>query len=246
MKDKVKSMARPYATLFCLALVIAVIARIGLAVMDATGTLAYDYISASGVALLDVVCSILTGSAFVAFLFAAGLVLTLSTAGVALYGLLYERGAAGAGKPLTAFLWGWATAFVAIVCLLVVVSGILSAVQVASMSSKLPSLPVLGGALVVFAAFIGTLLAAASLVVCACIERARGGARLEVGLIVAAAVCGLVVMALTVGTVSAINTVAIDKAAVLGWFAADVAVNLALMGGATALIKRFRAASAPC
>ena len=116
MLNQMKAMARPYATLFAIALVVAVLARIGLAVMDATGSLAYDYISATGVPMLDVVCSILTGSAFVAFLFAAALALTLSTAGVALYAALGRREDVRA-HPGTAFFWGWATALVAMICL---------------------------------------------------------------------------------------------------------------------------------
>ena len=167
MLQQMKSMARPYGALFALALSVAVVARIGLAVMDVSGTLAYDYISASGVPILDVICSILTGSAFVAFLFAAALTLSVSTAGVALYGFLCWRGDAGAARPGTAFLWGWATALVSIVCLVVVASGILSAVQVASMSSKLPGMALIVLGVIVFAAFIGTLLGAASMVVCA-------------------------------------------------------------------------------
>lgn len=86
MKDSMRTMARPYAILFAIALVVALLARIGLAVMDAAGWLAYDYISASGVPMLDVICSILTGSAFVAFLFAAALTLMVSAG---------RRGAAG-------------------------------------------------------------------------------------------------------------------------------------------------------
>ena len=163
--DDMKKMARPFGWLFALALVIAVLGRVGLAIAGATGVLAFDYISASGVPILDVICSILTGSAFVAFLFAAGLALVVSTAGVMLYGALAARGDARP-RPLSAFLWGWATALVALVCLVIVVLGILSAVQVGSMSSKLPGALALAGALVAFAAFLGTLLGAASLVVC--------------------------------------------------------------------------------
>ena len=132
-----RTMARPYAILFAIALVVAVLARIGLAVMDAAGWLAYDYISASGVPMLDVICSILTGSAFVAFLFAAALTLMVSAAGAVLQAALFAKGVEGAGKPAAAFLWGWAAAAVSLVCLLVVASGILSGVQVGSMSSKL-------------------------------------------------------------------------------------------------------------
>lgn len=104
MKDSMRTMARPYAILFAIALVVALLARIGLAVMDAAGWLAYDYISASGVPMLDVICSILTGSAFVAFLFAAALTLMVSTAGAVLQAALFAKGVQGAGKPAAAFL----------------------------------------------------------------------------------------------------------------------------------------------
>ena len=99
MAKLMKDMARPYAGLFSIALVIALLGRIGLWVMDMTGTIAYDYISASGVALLDVVCSILTGSAFIAFVFAGSLALVLSTAGVVLYGYLTRKAAFRPGLP---------------------------------------------------------------------------------------------------------------------------------------------------
>lgn len=238
MKEQMKAMTRPFAMLFCLVVVVALVGRIGLAVMDATGTLSYDYISAADVPILDVICSILTGSALVAFMFAAGLALVVSTAGPALYGLLAGRGSAGPGRPATAFLWGWATALVALVCLFIVVSGILSAVQVASMSSKLPSISVLVVALVGFAAFLGTLLGAASMTVCACFARARDDKRAGWNLVIAAAVCGLVVMVLTVGTFAAINTASINVGVVGAWFVADVVVNLAILFSANALAKR--------
>ena len=225
MKEQLKDMARPYAMLFLIALAVAIVGRIGLAVMDLTGTLSYDYISAADVPILDVVCSILTGSALVAFMYAASLAMVVSTAGVALHGLLFARRSEGAGRPATAFLWGWATALAAIVCLLITASGILSAVQVASMSSKLPSLPMLVLALVGFAAFLGTLLGAASMTVCACLARARDEKR----------------MVLTVGTFSAVNAASINLAAVGAWFAADVVVNLAIMFGMGALVKKGRA-----
>lgn len=238
MLTPLKKMARPYGILFAMALAVAVVARIGLGVMDVTGALSYDYISAANVPLLDVICSILTGSTFVAFLFLAALVLVLSTAGVALQGFLFSQNVSGAGKPFAAFVGGWAVALVAIVCAVVVGSGILSAVQVGSMSSKLPSPLLLVVAAVVFAAFIGSLLAAASLVVCACIARSRKRGRLGVRLVGATLGCGFVVMVLTVGTFSAINTSPIQMGPVLGWFAADVVVNIGMMLVANFLIKR--------
>lgn len=227
MKNSMRQMARPYAILFSMALVVALLARIGLAVMDAAGWLAYDYISASGVAMLDVICSILTGSAFAAFLFAAALTLIVSAAGVALQVLLFAKGAPGAGKPSASFLWGWAAALVSLVCLLVVASGILSGVQVGSMSSKLPGAGVLAIAAVGFTAFIGTLLGAASQVSCACV--ARAGGRASWNLVAAAALCGAVVMALTVVTFAAINTVSPNLPVVGGLLALDAVVNVAML-----------------
>lgn len=228
MKTQMKAMARPYLTLFGMALIVAAVARIGLGVMDATGALAYDYISASDVAILDTICSILTGSAFVAFMFAASLALTLSVAGVALYAAIARREGAQASAG-SAFLWGWATALVAIVCLVIVGGGILSAVQVGSMSSKLPGTGVLVIAAIIFAAFLGTLLGAASMVAVACVRRAKTLKRACVNLLVACAVCGLVVMVLTVGTFSTLNHVSIDTSALGVWFAADAVVNIAML-----------------
>lgn len=232
MLNQMKAMARPYATLFAIALVVAVLARIGLAVMDATGSLAYDYISATGVPMLDVVCSILTGSAFVAFLFAAALALTLSTAGVALYAALGRREDVRA-HPGTAFFWGWATALVAMICLVIVTSGILSAVQVGSMSSKLPGAGVIVAGVVVFSAFIGTLLGAASMVAHVCIAGAKSEKSACLRLAIAAACCGVPVMLLTVGTFATLNSATVDTTALMMWFAADVLVNLVILFGAS-------------
>ena len=218
MKTQMKAMARPYVTLFGMALIVAVVARSGLGIREATGALAYDYISASDVAILDTICSILTGSAFVAFMFAASLALTLSVAGVALYAAVARR-EGGQASAASAFLWGWATALVAIVCLVIVGGGILSAVQVGSMSSKLPGTGVLVVAAIVFAAFLGTLLGAASMVAVAC------------------AVCGLAVMVLTVGTFSTLNHVSIDTSALGMWFAADAIVNIAMLLAASRFAK---------
>lgn len=50
--------------------------------------------------------------------------------------------------------------------------------------------------------------------------------------------CGLVVMALPVGTFAAINTASINLAAVGGWFVADIAVNLIILFVANALVKK--------
>lgn len=239
-----KKMVRPFATLFVFALVIALIGRLGLFIAASNGILAFDYISASNVPILDVICSILTGSAFVSFLFAAGLALCISTAGSVLYSVLTAK-LQVKPRASSAFLCGWATALVALICLVIVVLGILSAVQVGSMSSKLPALPVIIVGVVVFAAFLGTLLGAASLIVCACIARYKAGHSLGVSLVVACLICGCVVMVLTLGTFGALNTTEINLGALLGWFAADIVVNLVILFGANTYIAKVSKAQKP-
>ena len=108
-----------------------------------------------------------------------------------------------------------------------VASGILSGVQVGSMSSKLPGAGALVLAAVCFTAFLGTLLGAASQVMCACISRAGG--RASWNLVGAAATCGAVVMVLTVLTFAAINAASPNMAAVGGLLAVDCVVNVALL-----------------
>lgn len=110
------------------------------------------------------------------------------------------------------------------------------------MSSKLPGTAAIVAGVIVFAAFIGTLLGAASMTVCACVARAkaRGGSGLGRELVVAALACGLVVMVLTVGTFASINTASVQLGAVAAWFVADVVANVAIMLGASALAKKSR------
>lgn len=110
------------------------------------------------------------------------------------------------------------------------------------MSSKLPGTAVIVAGVIVFAAFIGTLLGAASMTVCVCVARAkaRGGSGLGRELVVAALACGLVVMVLTVGTFASINTASVQLGAVAAWLVADVVANVAIMLGASALAKKSR------
>ena len=91
--------------------------------------------------------------------------------------------------------------------------------------------------LTVFAAFLGTLLGAASMVAVACVRRAKTSKRACVNLLVACAVCGLVVMVLTVGTFSTLNHVSIDTSALGMWFAADAIVNIAMLLAASRFAK---------
>lgn len=238
MGAQMKDVRRSFLALFAAALAVAVVGRIGLAVMDVSGVLTYDYIAASTGTLLNQVCSALTGPALVAFMALAGIVCALSVAAPLVYGYWCKQGVprlSGFGPALAA---GAAITAVGLVCALVFASGIMSAVQLASMKTKL----VMDGGMalmgVAFVAALVTLNAAACAVVGACIVRAergvgRGGAGAK--LVAAAAVCGLVVVAFAIPTLAAINVAHIDGVACAGWLALDTAVNIALLAVAVRL-----------
>ena len=80
MEARMKDVRRSFLALFGVALVVAVVGRIGLAVMDLAGVLTYDYIAASTGTLLNQVCSALTGPALVAFMALGGMVCALAVA----------------------------------------------------------------------------------------------------------------------------------------------------------------------
>lgn len=232
MKENIKQIYKPYLQLFSLGLIIAVLARIGLAVMANLGIHSFDYISATDVPTLEVICSVLTGSALVAFMFVCGLVLSMSLAVVVLFVILYKKGRAAAAPGL-AFLVGWIGTIAVIICAAVVASGIFSPVQISSMSSKLPATPVIVLGLIVFAAVIGTLLAAAMLVICACLSKNEGTPKYGWNLLLWEAVCGILVMICTIGVFASINTSSVSGAAAGGWLVASVVVNVAIMLVAT-------------
>ena len=91
---------------------------------------------------------------------------------------------------------------------------------------------------IVFAAFLGTLLGAAAEVVCACVARARRKGSLGAKLALAVTVCGLIVMVLTVGTFASLNTTAINLPVLGTWFVADIIMNLAILFTARGFLQK--------
>ena len=93
------------------------------------------------------------------------------------------------------------------------------------------------GALV-FSAFLGTLLGAASMVAAACVRGAADERSACGRLAIAALCCGIPVMLLTVGTFSALNAAAPDVTTLGMWLAADLACNLIILFGAQRVLMR--------
>ncbi len=75
------------------------------------------------------------------------------------------------------------------------------------------------------------------MVAVACVRRATTAKRACVNLLAACLVCGLVVMALTVGTFSTLNQVNINASALGMWFVGDLVANVAMLLIASRLAK---------
>ena len=91
---------------------------------------------------------------------------------------------------------------------------------------------------VTFLAAIVTLNAAACAVMAMCAARAeRGRGSLAANVLVAAAVCGLVVMAFAVPTFAAINVAHLDGLVCARWLVLDTVANLVLLGVAVRLAR---------
>ncbi len=243
MNEMKKDTRNAFIGLFAVALVVAVVGRLGLALMDVSGIYTYDYIAASTGTLLNQVCTVLTGPMLFAFMFLAALALGVGTAGVLLYAHRYRAsGDAGMMSFGPALLWSLLTTVCGAVCAGIFATGLFSAVQLSSMESKLSfdgGMALMG---ILAVAAIVTLLAAAMLMLCRCLDRGVRSGRTVLNLVLVSAVCGLVVMVLTVFTFATIDVVKIDGMASALWFGIDTVVNVIMMAVALRLAPKGAAA----
>lgn len=226
-----------FAMLYAIAIVLAVLGRIGIAILDGMGGVAYDYISASEGTLFVQLLSIFTGAQLYGFMCAMALLCCVLVASTIMHGVAFAKDheAGALGKTLIASL---ATVLVAFVCFILPVSGLFSGVQLWGL--KIAS-PITGGVIGMgFVAFlaIAALEFAALEVVYACIARSHDERSLWIGLLVAAAVFGAITVVLSVLTFNALDVSKIPPVAGSLWFGIDLVVNLAIGFGARALMKK--------
>lgn len=231
MKEKLAPYAKPFALLYVLAIVVMILARIGIAVMDATGILSYSYWSATSPyiaagSLMDQLCWALTGGTLVGFMFAAGLAFAITAAAVVILAAkARETKADSPTMTANALVWGMITAIVAFAGLMATIAGLFSGVQIAQMSGKSGGST---GIVLLLVIELGTLIAAAGSILasCACREEALVPSLLRTGLI--ALVCGAIVCALTVGTFATLNQAEVSTGAAFAWLVGGIVANVAM------------------
>ena len=245
MKTYFKETGVSYLVLAGIALIVAIVGRIGLAVADSAGIMQYDYIqSLSSGTLLNQICSVLTGPALMGLLFTSGLALCTALATALLYA--YHAKAGRGSAPAAAFVLGIVMVIVTLVCMVIVISGVFSPVQVSQMKSKLAMTPMMGLMGLLFLLAIGSLIAAAAEVLSACLLRYSDEKRAGLKAMLWAFVCGIVVMVLTVFSYSVFNGTGQPNAG-LGavWFLVDTVVNIAIAVLAAKMAKAPAKAKAP-
>lgn len=228
MKEDLKKSAPVFLTVYGIAILVTVFARIGCAVMDSTGVLSYNYRAATAPYLaegstLDQVCWTLTGGTLVGFMFAAGVAFALAVATALIFGHLFSR--RDKGSVGTALVWGLATAIVSFACLAVTVAGLYSHVLLSQMTSKGGGM---GAVPVLLVLTVATFVAATSLMIRNVLSKDSRRAR-AVGALSMTLACGLVVCVLVIGTFGAVNAHPATPGHAAGWLCACVAANSVMM-----------------
>jgi len=241
MKSESKQANFPFVMLYVIALVLAILGRIGIAILDGMGGVAYDYISVSSGSLFVQLLSIFTGAQLYVFMCAMALLCCVLLASAILHGVAYAKDPASmtTGRVLLASV---VTALVAFLCLIIPVAGVFSGVQVWGLKIQAPVTgAVIGMGLIAFLA-VAALEFAAIQVVDACIATTSDEKGLWTKLLIASAVCGLIVIVLSVFTFHAMDTFPLNATGGMLWFGIALVVNLVIGFGAQAVSKKKAAA----
>lgn len=241
MKTDIKLTNFSFVMLYVIAIVMAVLGRIGIAILDGMGGVAYDYISISSGTLFEQLLSIFSGAQLYGFMCAMALLCCVLLASAIMHGFAYAQDPEGASLGKT-FLAALLTTLVAFLCLIIPVSGLFSGVQLWGLKIAAPVTgAVIGMGLIAFLAIVALEFAVLE-VIYFCIARAHDGKSLWVTLLVAAAICGFIVVLLTVFVFTAMNEPPINAAGGTLWFSISLVVNLVIGFVAKALTGKKTAA----
>lgn len=227
------SKVRPFIIMYIVGAIVCALAVIAVRCADATRILGYNYGSAtapyvgSSGSTLDQLAGALTGGTLIGFVFAGGLAFSLAMATVLLFAHVHADGEGSGTLIARALLWGLVTAAVSIIMLMVLVFNLFSGVMISQMTGKGGSgmgIMLLGLLLVV-----GTLIAAASIVLHSVVTRSRVADHPARDLIVSTVACGAIVAFLTVATFGAIDREVTSLGSVCAWFAVGAVANCAIL-----------------
>ena len=237
MSSEIKQTRYSYLMLYVIAIVLAILGHIGIAILDGMGGVSYDYISTSEGTLFVQLLSIFSGAQLYGFMCAMALMCCTFLASVIMHGVGFSKDPSSASFGRT-LLAGLVTAVVGFVCFGIIVSGLFSGVQLWGLKIQAPVTGGIIGMGIVALITLTTLVAAAIEVVCTCISAANDEKSLWVKLLIAAAVCGFIVVLLSVFTFNALNVAKISGAVGSLWFGVGIVINLAIMCVCTSIRKK--------
>jgi hypothetical protein len=233
-----------FGAAYLVALLTACLGRIGMNVLGDGGAVTYTYMSAGHPNLydqstLDSLAGAITGEALLGFIFAGGLCLALAVASAMLFAWLNGPSSNLRTGIVAALVTGLATCLVSLVCLVIVVPSCFSALQLSSMSSSGGGM---GGVVFSLIVCVTTLVAAASLILdwAVCGYKDHPVAAM-LKTVLAALVCGLLVLAVVVQVGNVLALVDLDTAALAGSMWIGTAVNVVIAAVALVLASRATA-----
>lgn len=221
--------------MYVIALIVALLARIGLSVMGNSGVLAFNYSSATHPEiykkpLFDQLAEALTSGSFFGFLFICGLCLALAVASVMLFSYILHTGSYEAAHPeIWACVTGALTVLVSIVCIAIIAPANFSEIQIMFMGSMGGDMSGAGGVAISLFICITTLIAAASMVFDWCISLwKKSWRRGFLSFVLATLICGMIVLLLLQNIAGILFCVSVDMAALTGALWIAIVVHIAI------------------
>lgn len=219
-----------YGAMYVIALLTAFLGKIGLEQLGNAGYITYSYASVThpklyDQSILDALAGAVTGEALLGFILAGGLCLALAVASAMLFVHLSSGCAYSRHDMVAAFITGVATCIVSMLCLAIVIPSCFSALQLSSMSSDAS----MGGLIFTLIMCVGTLIAAASLVLGWAVDGvADRPAKMFLKTVLAALICGIVVLLIVEKVGELLAEVTLDGGALVGALWIGVAVNVVI------------------
>lgn len=232
-------------TLGLSALILALIIRLGLAMLDRLGGITYDYIAASTGPILTQMLTVFTGAQLYGVIVASLLMCSVYCAAQAILVRSFQQDSLRSFPFLKTLMHGLFTTVIALFCAAIVGSRTLSAVQIAAMKTKLEvnagMILMAVMMLVIFVALFTSIAAAIYTVV----QKKVQGKSFFSTLILLVITWGLLTSISTAFTFNTFNQTHLNGMAIAGWLAIDTGLHMlyAILLPKILLVKKCVASS---
>lgn len=250
IKTTLKQSWVPCVSICVCALIMAVCTRMAMGVLESQGAMAYIYATSGTGTILEQMCEIFTGGTVIALLAIGGIVGSLVAAFLCVAGVLYKKQTMSSASTSTAAqfsvfaLWMLVAVIVIAAVAAIVVLGVISDVQIRSVSSKLG-----GGAsgssmmaplaLLMLWTVLLMGLGAVFAIISTSVKSKKQSVAIGIRLVVATAVIGAIQVFLGANMFMQFNVLTVNYGALNGWIGASIVVQCLIAAGGCLLAARM-------